>query len=154
LTVPSCTRGFDLVARLTRKSAVSPSHLPLEFLSWADTPIRLTASHGPAQSHMPDNHYSSATRKGHLVLSSGRSKRRQRLTIRIVDLCLLKPSMDVLRQCSLPNTDLRIVTYLIIPLLPKDSSIYDFASQMPLSHFASSAQPHSAREHRQESPLE
>jgi hypothetical protein len=44
---------------------------------------------------------------------------------------LLKPSVDVLRQYSLPNVDLRIAACLMIPLLPKHNNIWSFPSQLP-----------------------
>jgi hypothetical protein len=71
--------------------------------------MKLTASHGRVQSHMFDNHYSSEHRNGHLVPSSGESRHRKRLTT-ILLISLLRLSVDVLRQYSFPNMDLRMIT--------------------------------------------
>jgi hypothetical protein len=44
---------------------------------------------------------------------------------------LLEPSVDVLRQYSLPDMDLCIATYFIIVLLPKHNNIWSSPSQLP-----------------------
>jgi hypothetical protein len=91
----------------------------------------LTASHGPAQSRMLDDRCSSDHRTHHMVPSSSTLKHRKRLIVCIADLSLLKLLVDVLRQYSLPNMDLRIVTCLIIALLPKHNNIRSSPFQLP-----------------------
>jgi hypothetical protein len=93
--------------------------------------MRLRASHGPAHGHILDNRYSSEPCNHHLVPSSRTVKHRKRLSICIVDRCLLKPSVNVLRQYSLPNMDLRIATYLITALLPKHNNLWSSPFQLP-----------------------
>jgi hypothetical protein len=93
--------------------------------------MRLTVSHGPAHGHMLDSRYSSEHRSHHMVPSPRTLKHRKRLPICIVDRCLLKLSVDVLRQYSLPNMDLRIATYLIIALPPKHNNIWTSPFQLP-----------------------
>jgi hypothetical protein len=50
--------------------------------------------------------------------------------MRTVDFCLLKQREDVLCWHSLPNMGLRVATFLIIALLPKQNNIWSFLREL------------------------
>jgi hypothetical protein len=129
-TIPSCpaaliwlpgSQQIDNVSFRFTASISGPS---------ADTPMRLTASHGLAQSRILDNCYSSETLMITWFHHREHSHNAKPLPYALL-VFLLKPSVDVLGQYSLPNMDVRIATYLIIALLPKHSDISNFHSQLP-----------------------
>jgi hypothetical protein len=93
--------------------------------------MRLTVSHGPAQSHMFGSRYSSDSGLDRLVPSSETSTYGKRLTFYIVHFCLLKLPVDVLPQYSSPNLALRMITGLITALLPKYNNIDGSLCPMP-----------------------
>jgi hypothetical protein len=81
------------------------------------------------------------------------SRHHKRLTNGIVDIRLLKPSVDVLRQYSLPNLGLRMITCLIIALLPRAMTSLVPCPSCSVSSAADLSQTHLEGEHWQESHL-
>jgi hypothetical protein len=88
----------------------------------AGTPMRLRASHGRAHSHIFDNRYSSEPCNGYWSHHRKHEDIAKTLPCAML-LSLLKPSVDVLRQYSLPNMDLRTATHSAITLRPKHNDI-------------------------------
>jgi hypothetical protein len=133
LAVPSCPRGFDLVTGVTSRSTVSHGHCSLHPLSLCRYSNEIDCLARACTEPMFDNRYSSEHYHGHRVPSSGQSRHRQRLTPSALFVSLLKPSVDVLRQYSLPNMDLRRATYLTIALLPNhETTSVDVSFNVPV----------------------
>jgi hypothetical protein len=130
-----CLLQPDILAPLHAPAALisSPGNQQIDSFSFrftafmlclcAETPVRLTISHGPGQSHMFHNRDSLEPRDCHTLPSSGSPKHHKRHSICTAELCPMKPSVWMCFCTAHYERRPAHSHILAIALLPKHKSI-------------------------------